>query len=152
MVPQEGLPLLAPSQLSQLVVNRAKRTGEGRQRRGGAAVLCMPAGATAAAAATVLIIDPGVATSTSAHRLSVQTLHPRPGLPARPSHPPCLPALPAVPYPLLGENTLVLSDVLCVAPNERGQPCLMCRQAAPRPPPLLPACSKHALHPDIQAM
>ncbi len=28
MLPQEGLPLLAPSQLSQLVVNRAKRTGE----------------------------------------------------------------------------------------------------------------------------
>ena len=27
MVPQDGLPLLAPSQLSQLVVNRAKRTG-----------------------------------------------------------------------------------------------------------------------------
>lgn len=27
VVPQEGLPLLTPSQLSQLVVNRAKRTG-----------------------------------------------------------------------------------------------------------------------------
>jgi hypothetical protein len=31
VVPQEGLPLLAPSQLSQLVVNRAKRTGKGLQ-------------------------------------------------------------------------------------------------------------------------
>ena len=46
---------------------------------------------------------------------------------ARPACPPALPSRPAVPYPLLGENTLVLSDVLCVAPNERGQPCLMCR-------------------------
>jgi hypothetical protein len=27
VVPQEGLPLLTPSELSQLVVNRAKRTG-----------------------------------------------------------------------------------------------------------------------------
>lgn len=27
VVPQDGLPLLPPSQLSQLVVNRAKRTG-----------------------------------------------------------------------------------------------------------------------------
>ena len=46
---------------------------------------------------------------------------------ARLACPPALPSRPAVPYPLLGENTLVLSDVLCVAPNERGQPCLMCR-------------------------
>ena len=46
--------------------------------------------------------------------------------------PPCSACLPplAVPYPLLGENTLVLSDVLCVAPNEEGTPCLMCRRAA----------------------
>ena len=32
-----------------------------------------------------------------------------------------------VPYPLLGENTLVLSDNLCVAPNEDGLLCLYCR-------------------------
>jgi len=38
----------------------------------------------------------------------------------------------AVPYPLLGENTLVLSDVVCVAPNEQGHPCLMVRQAQGR--------------------
>ncbi|PSC68160.1 E set domain-containing [Micractinium conductrix] len=68
VVPQDGLPLLAPSQLSQLVVNRAKRT---------------------------------------------------------------------VPYPLLGENTLVLSDVLCVAPNEEGTPCLMCRAADTYPNQML---------------
>ncbi|GAB4816589.1 hypothetical protein N2152v2_003635 [Parachlorella kessleri] len=34
-----------------------------------------------------------------------------------------------VPYPLLGENTLVLSDVLCLAPNKAGQLCLTCRVA-----------------------
>ncbi|KAL4447568.1 hypothetical protein ABPG75_004787 [Micractinium tetrahymenae] len=66
--PQEGLPLLAPSQLSQLVVNRAKRT---------------------------------------------------------------------VPYPLLGENTLVLSDVLCIAPNEHGVPSLICRVADTYPNQML---------------
>ena len=33
-----------------------------------------------------------------------------------------------VPYPLLGENTLVLSDVLCVAPNAQGRLALFCRQ------------------------
>lgn len=32
-----------------------------------------------------------------------------------------------VPYPLLGENTLVLSDVLCVCPDELGRLCLFCR-------------------------
>lgn len=32
-----------------------------------------------------------------------------------------------VPYPLLGENTLVLSDLLCVCPDERGRLCLFCR-------------------------
>jgi hypothetical protein len=37
---------------------------------------------------------------------------------------------PAVPYPLLGENTLVLSDLLVIAPDEDGTPCLMCRSAA----------------------
>jgi hypothetical protein len=68
VVPQEGLPLLTPSELSQLVVNRAKRT---------------------------------------------------------------------VPYPLLGENTLVLSDLLCVCPNERGQPCLMARTADTYPNQML---------------
>lgn len=55
---QKGLPDMHPAQLSQLVVNRAKRT---------------------------------------------------------------------VPYPLLGENTLVLSDSLCVAPNEDGELTLVCR-------------------------
>lgn len=35
----------------------------------------------------------------------------------------------SVPYPLLGDNTLVLSDVLCLAPNKRGQLCLTCRVA-----------------------
>lgn len=34
-----------------------------------------------------------------------------------------------VPYPLLGENTLVLSDVCVIAPDEDGVPCLMCRAA-----------------------
>lgn len=56
--PQAGLPPLPPSQLSQLVVNRAKRT---------------------------------------------------------------------VPYPLLGDNTLVLSDCLCIAPDDRGRLCLFAR-------------------------
>jgi hypothetical protein len=55
---QSEMPVLAPTQLSHLVVNRAKRT---------------------------------------------------------------------VPYPLLGENTLVLSDLLCVARNAAGQLCLSCR-------------------------
>lgn len=39
------------------------------------------------------------------------------------------PSLPSVPYPLLGENTLALSDVCVIAPNEDGVPCLMCRAA-----------------------
>ena len=34
-----------------------------------------------------------------------------------------------VPYPLLGENTLVLSDVLCLAHDKRGRLCLTCRCA-----------------------
>eukprot|EP00887_Chlorella_sp_A99_P001604 scaffold8.g1604.t1 len=34
-----------------------------------------------------------------------------------------------VPYPLLGENTLVLSDVLCVSPNAQGKLSLRCRVA-----------------------
>lgn len=58
--PQAGLPKLPPGPLSQLIVNRAKRT---------------------------------------------------------------------VPYPLLGENTLVLSDVLCVSPNAQGKLSLRCRVA-----------------------
>jgi hypothetical protein len=58
MEPQKNLPLLVPSQLSQLVVYRAKRT---------------------------------------------------------------------VPYPLLGENTMVLSDVLCVCETKDGNLCLTCR-------------------------
>jgi hypothetical protein len=32
-----------------------------------------------------------------------------------------------VPYPILGENTLVLSDVLCVCPDEKGRLCLFSR-------------------------
>lgn len=32
-----------------------------------------------------------------------------------------------VPYPLLGDNTLVLSDVLCLAPGRDGQLRLTCR-------------------------
>lgn len=32
-----------------------------------------------------------------------------------------------VPYPLLGENTLVLSDCLCIAPDRNGQMCLSFR-------------------------
>lgn len=39
------------------------------------------------------------------------------------------PSVPAVPYPLLGENTLVLSDVCVIALNQEGVPCLMCRAA-----------------------
>ena len=35
----------------------------------------------------------------------------------------------AVPYPLLGENTLALSDVCVITLNEDGVPCLMCRAA-----------------------
>lgn len=77
VVPQEGLPLLAPSQLSQLVVNRAKRT---------------------------------------------------------------------VPYPLLGENTLVLSDVLCIAPNERGVPSLICRAADTYPNQMLEITARMYLY------
>jgi hypothetical protein len=42
-----------------------------------------------------------------------------------------------VPYPLLGENTLVLSDVCCITPNEDGVPCLMCRAADTYPNQML---------------
>lgn len=60
VVPQPGLPPLAPSALSRLVVNRAKRT---------------------------------------------------------------------VPYPLLGDNTLVLSDTMCVHEDDQGRLCLTVRVA-----------------------
>ncbi len=48
-----------------------------------------------------------------------------------------------VPYPLLGENTLVLSDVLCLAPNKGGQLCLTCRYAAP-------SCTAGPVMPKVQ--
>jgi hypothetical protein len=96
----------------------------------------------ASAAADKLTISPEVVKASFSRPLRCLTL-----LMAWLACLPC-PLDPAVPYPLLGENTLVLSDVLCVAPNERGQPCLMCRQAVlPRPLPLLLACSMHGCYP-----
>lgn len=38
-------------------------------------------------------------------------------------------SLRTVPYPLLGENTLVVSDCLILAPDERGRLALMFRHA-----------------------
>jgi len=59
------------------------------------------------------------------------TIEPQSGLPILPksqlSHLVVSRSKRTVPYPLLGENTLVLSDTLCVAPNERGNMCLYCR-------------------------
>lgn len=59
------------------------------------------------------------------------TIEPQSGLPILPksqlSHLVVSRSKKTVPYPLLGENTLVLSDTLCVAPNERGNMCLYCR-------------------------
>ena len=74
---QSSMPNLHPSQLSQLVVNRAKRT---------------------------------------------------------------------VPYPLLGENTLVLSDVMCVAPNEDGQLVLYARVGDTYPNQMLEITAKMILY------
>lgn len=51
-----------------------------------------------------------------------------------------------VPYPLLGENTLVLSDVLCVAPNEDGELCLLCRVADTYPNQMLEITVKMLLY------
>lgn len=51
-----------------------------------------------------------------------------------------------VPYPLLGENTLVLSDVLCVAPNEEGNLCLYCRVADTYPNQMLEITAKMFLY------
>ena len=42
-------------------------------------------------------------------------------------------ALRTVPYPLLGENTLVLSDTCILAPDDEGNMALMFRCAAVRP-------------------
>lgn len=51
-----------------------------------------------------------------------------------------------VPYPLLGENTLVLSDLLCVAPNEDGQLCLMARVGDTYPNQMLEITAKMYLY------
>ena len=51
-----------------------------------------------------------------------------------------------VPYPLLGENTLVLSDVLCVAPNEDGFLCLYCRVGDTYPNQMLEISAKMFLY------
>ena len=51
-----------------------------------------------------------------------------------------------VPYPLLGENTLVLSDVLCVAPNEDGQPVLYCRVGDTYPNQMVEITAKMLLY------
>lgn len=48
-------------------------------------------------------------------------------------------SLRTVPYPLLGENTMVLSDSMILAPDEQGRLALMFRCAA--------ACS----HPPVQS-
>lgn len=51
-----------------------------------------------------------------------------------------------IPYPLLGENTLVLSDVLCVAPNEDGQLALYCRVGDTYPNQMLEITAKILLY------
>ncbi len=51
-----------------------------------------------------------------------------------------------VPYPLLGENTLVLSDVLCLSPNKAGQLCLTCRCASTPLQSLRPHALMHMHH------
>lgn len=51
-----------------------------------------------------------------------------------------------VPYPLLGENTLVLSDVLCIAPNEDGLLCLYCRVGDTYPNQMLEITAKMFLY------
>lgn len=51
-----------------------------------------------------------------------------------------------VPYPLLGENTLVLSDVLCVSPNEDGELVLYCRVGDTYPNQMLEITAKMLLY------
>ncbi|KAI8110913.1 hypothetical protein M9434_004487 [Picochlorum sp. BPE23] len=51
-----------------------------------------------------------------------------------------------VPYPLLGDNTLVLSDVLCVCPNERGNLCVYCRVGDTYPNQMLEITAKMYLY------
>jgi Inward rectifier potassium channel C-terminal domain len=51
-----------------------------------------------------------------------------------------------VPYPLLGENTLVLSDVLCVSPNEDGELVLYCRVGDTYPNQMLEITAKMVLY------
>lgn len=48
-------------------------------------------------------------------------------------------ALRTVPYPLLGENTLVISDSLVLAPDDHGRLALLFRQGV-YPAPTLVAC------------
>ena len=45
-------------------------------------------------------------------------------------------ALRTVPYPLLGENTLVISDSLVLAPDDQGRLALLFRHGGPSPNPL----------------
>ena len=51
-----------------------------------------------------------------------------------------------VPYPLLGENTLVLSDNLCVGPNEHGKLCLFCRVGDTYPDQMIEIIAKLYLY------
>lgn len=51
-----------------------------------------------------------------------------------------------VPYPLLGENTLVLSDVLCISPNESGTLCLYCRVGDTYPDQMIEIIAKIYLY------
>ncbi|KAL4517172.1 hypothetical protein Ndes2437B_g06780 [Nannochloris sp. 'desiccata'] len=51
-----------------------------------------------------------------------------------------------VPYPLLGENTLVLSDVLCISPNEDGELVLCCRVGDTYPNQMLEITAKMLLY------
>jgi len=51
-----------------------------------------------------------------------------------------------VPYPLIGENTLVLSDVLCISPNEDGELVLYCRVGDTYPNQMLEITAKMFLY------
>ena len=51
-----------------------------------------------------------------------------------------------VPYPLLGENTLVLSDSICVGPNEHGKLCLFCRVGDTYPDQMIEIIAKIYLY------
>jgi hypothetical protein len=51
-----------------------------------------------------------------------------------------------VPYPILGENTLVLSDVLCISPNEDGELVLYCRVGDTYPNQMLEITAKMFLY------